>query len=152
MDRSAPREDITDSDDMNSLSYGAKHAVDPARYDITPTDVPEGIAMAGQEQQGGSKRPSRRAVLRSAAGAGAAGVAATALSGLGATAAAAEGRTDQHDRAADARAASTAESSEQVVVHVRDARSGQIDVFRGTGQVRLHDRDLARLLDRLSRG
>ena len=48
-------------------------------------------------------------------------------------------------------AADSAEDSEQFVVHVRDARTGQIDVFRGTGQIRLHDRDLARLLDRISR-
>ncbi len=41
-----------------------------------------------------------------------------------------------------------ADDSEQFVVHVRDARTGQIDVFRGNGQIRLHDRDLARLLDR----
>ena len=39
--------------------------------------------MPRQDRPDGSQRPSRRTVLRSAAGAGAAGVAVTALSGLG---------------------------------------------------------------------
>jgi hypothetical protein len=29
------------------------------------------------------------------------------------------------------------------VVHVRDARTGELDVFRGTSQFRLQDRELA---------
>jgi len=36
-------------------------------------------------------------------------------------------------------------------VHVLDARSGEIDVFRGTSQTRLHDRELAARLVRASR-
>lgn len=107
--------------------------------------------MAGQDHQDGVQQPSRRAVLRGAAGAGAAGVAATALSGLGAAPAyAAETTQDGHSRTAAA-AAGGAEETEQFVVHVRDAGTGQIDVFRGTEQVRLHDRDLARHLDKISR-
>ena len=105
--------------------------------------------MAGQEEPGGGKRPSRRAVLRGAAGAGAAGVAATALSGLEPAAVAAEGRAGRRD-AAGTHTAGPAEGSEQIVVHVSDASTGQIDVFRGTGQIRMHDRDLARRLHRLS--
>lgn len=107
--------------------------------------------MPRQDHSGGSQSPSRRMVLRSAAGAGAAGVAATALSSLGGPAYAAEARTDQEGRNADAHSASVAEDGEQFVVHVRDARTGQIDVFRGSSQIRLHDRNLARLLDRISR-
>jgi hypothetical protein len=53
---------------------------------------------------------------------------------------------------AGAIAADSRDASDQFVVHVRDARTGQMDVFRGTRQVRLQDRDLARLLDRVSRG
>jgi hypothetical protein len=98
--------------------------------------------MPGQEHEQGAERPSRRAVLRGAAGAGAAGVAATALSGLSAAQAA--------ETAQDSRAGGT-EEAEHLVVHVRDARTGQIDVYRGTDQVRLHDRDLARHLDKISR-
>jgi hypothetical protein len=30
-----------------------------------------------------------------------------------------------------------------IVVHVRNAKSGEIDVFSGTSQTRLHDKDLA---------
>jgi nitrous oxide reductase len=107
--------------------------------------------MPRQDRPDGSQRPSRRMVLRSAAGAGAAGVAATALSGLGGAAHAAEARTNREDRNDNAHAVDPADNSDQFVVHVRDARTGQIDVFRGNGQIRLHDRDLARLLDRLSR-
>jgi hypothetical protein len=93
--------------------------------------------------------PSRRAVLRTAAGAGAAAVAVTSLAGLGGPAPRTGGVAG--DVAAD-EGANSAAADEQLVVHVRDARTGQIDVFRGTRQVRLHDRELARLLDRVSRG
>jgi hypothetical protein len=107
--------------------------------------------MPGQDHADGAQRPSRRAVLRGAAGAGAAGVAATAFTSLGAASAyAAETTQDGHARTAGA-SAGAAEDTEQFVVHVRDARTGQIDVFRGADQVRLHDRDLARHLDRISR-
>jgi hypothetical protein len=98
----------------------------------------------------GSPPASRRAVLRAAAGAGAAGLAATALSGLGGSAMAATARSSgaaSHDAAADA----TAARSEQFVVHVKDARAGDIEVFRGSALIRVRDRDLARLLDRVSR-
>ncbi len=108
--------------------------------------------MSGQDHPGGSRRPSRRSVLRGAAGAGAAGVAATAWSGLGSAAHAAEVTPRREARGAGASAADSADTSEQFVVHVRDARTGEIDVFRGTGQIRVHDRDLARHLDRISRG
>jgi hypothetical protein len=103
--------------------------------------------MPRQDHPDGSQCPSRRTVLRGAAGAGAAGVAATAMSGLGSAAYAADTRTGTQ-RPADELAA---DNSEQFVVHVRDARTGQIDVFRGDRQTRLYDRDLAKLLDRRSR-
>jgi len=70
---------------------------------------------------------SRRSVLRGAAGAGAAGLAAGAL-----------GAAAGHGAAAQA---ATAEGP--LVVHVRDARTGDIEVFSGTSQTRLRDRDLA---------
>ena len=92
-------------------------------------------------------RLSRRSVLRGAAGAGAAGIAATALAGTAMPAfAAASGRAhDTKDGAKDT------DTSDQIVVHVRDARSGEIDVFRGTSQTRLRDRELAARLVRASR-
>ncbi|HXL19827.1 MAG TPA: hypothetical protein VN961_20110 [Streptosporangiaceae bacterium] len=93
--------------------------------------------------------PSRRSVLRVAAGAGAAGIAATALSGvvggMAAQASAPKGNGAEHG--APDRAAGT----DPLVVHVRDAAAGEIDVFRGTTQTRLHDRDLAARIVRASR-
>lgn len=90
---------------------------------------------------------SRRSILRGAAGAGAAGIAATALAGTAMPAFAAASRPahDTKDRANDT------DTSEQFVVHVRDARSGEIDVFRGTSQTRLRDPELAARLVRASR-
>jgi nitrous oxide reductase len=91
------------------------------------------------------QRLSRRSVLRGAAGAGVAGIAASTLAGAAVPALAAA-------RPPARRAgAQPADPADQVVVHVRDARSGEIDVFRGTSQTRLHDRDLAARLIRASR-
>jgi len=94
------------------------------------------------------RAPSRRAVLRGAAGAGAAGIAAATLGGVAAAPASAAARPQARDprTAPDAAAA-----DEGIVVHVRDAAAGQIDVFRGTTQTRLQDRDLAARLVRASR-
>lgn len=95
--------------------------------------------MPGKDQV---DAPSRRRVLAGAAGAGAAGVAATMLSGLGGAQAA------ERDHAAADEAESGADG--HVVAHVRNARTGEIDVFRGTSEVRLHDTDLAARIIRAS--
>jgi hypothetical protein len=98
--------------------------------------------------------PSRRAVLRGAAGVGAAGVAATALAGVAGQALAAPAKQARSAQAvpgdspaADSPAADS-QASEQIVVHVRDARTGRIDLYRGTGQAQVHDTDLAARLVR----
>src|SRR5215468_4358158 len=90
--------------------------------------------------------PSRRSVLRVAAGAGAAGIAATALSGV------VGGVAAQASALKGTRPLSPAEASgtDPLIVHVRDAAAGEIDLFRGTTQTRLHDRDLAARLVRAS--
>jgi nitrous oxide reductase len=82
---------------------------------------------------------SRRSLLQGAATAGAAGLAVTAMGAaapaLAATATASPPAADQahgHDTAAG-----------PIMVHVRDARSGDIEVFAGTSQTRLRDKDLA---------
>ncbi|MCF2534042.1 hypothetical protein [Yinghuangia soli] len=86
--------------------------------------------------------PSRRAMLRGTAAAGAAGLAATML-------------------AAPAHAAPAAQSpeiaepaprnAEPVVVHLRDAESGELDVFTGHEHRRVTDPALADALRRAAR-
>ena len=110
-------------DDLNSPAGGASEAAEP------------------------SQRLSRRSVLRGAAGAGAAGIAATAFVGMAGPALASTRPAAHH-----AEPELTAEeSTEQLVVHVRDARSGEIDIFRGTSRVKLHNRELAARIVRASR-
>ena len=93
---------------------------------------------------------SRRSLLQGAAAAGAAGLAVTAL-GAAVNPAAAAASTRAPARAA-ARAGAPApahaggepkDTGGPVVVHVRDAKSGDIEVFSGTSQTRLRDKDLA---------
>lgn len=73
---------------------------------------------------------SRRGVLKGAAGAGlvAAGAGAAVVVGGGPA-----GATSLQDGA----------GTESVVAHVRDVRTGAVDVFVGTRQVTIHDRELA---------
>jgi hypothetical protein len=90
---------------------------------------------------------SRRSLLKGAATVGVTGIATAVLAG-GALPAAASSRS-----AALARTAGTApaEGSEPVVVHVRDAATGEMDVFRGTTCTRVRDKDLAARLFRAAR-
>jgi hypothetical protein len=84
--------------------------------------------------------PSRRSVLRVAAGAGAAGIAASTLgSVVGGVAARASTMAGQHAGHAPGAAA----AAEPLVLHVRDAASGEIDIFHGTTLTRVRDKDLA---------
>jgi nitrous oxide reductase len=84
---------------------------------------------------------SRRSVIRGAATVGAAGFAATALGGALSPAAAAS------TRAASATGVTAGGDVKApagpIVVHVRNAKSGDIEVFSGTSQTRLRDKDLA---------
>ena len=84
---------------------------------------------------------SRRSLLQGAATAGAAGLAATAIGAVASPALAATGRSPAPDQAHD-QAPGRAPAG-PIMVHVRDARSGDIEVFAGTSQVRLRDQDLA---------
>jgi hypothetical protein len=92
---------------------------------------------------------SRRVMLRGAAGAGAAGIAATALSVV--TTPAAEAATTPARASSDHHGPAEGEAAETIVVHVRDAAAGEIDIYRGTTQIRLLDRELAARLVRASR-
>jgi hypothetical protein len=102
-------------------------------------------------------RLSRRSVLRGAAGAGAAGIAATAFTGMAGPALAATRPEPHHTEPHHTEPRHTEpqlsdeESAEQLVVRVRDARSGEIDIFRGTSHTTRHDRELAARLVRASR-
>jgi hypothetical protein len=81
---------------------------------------------------------SRRSVLRGAAGAGAVGLAAAA--GVGAVAAAARPGAPG---AAPAAPAAMPAHGQPVVVYLRDAATGELDVFTGTSQVRFRDPAIA---------
>jgi hypothetical protein len=86
-----------------------------------------------------ARRLSRRSLLHGAATASAAGIAATALSAGPAMAA-----TRQNAARQDGRGRHEApEVDGSIMVHVRDARSGDIEVFYGDGKTRLYDQDLA---------
>jgi len=82
-----------------------------------------------------SGRLSRRSMLRGAAAAGAAGLAVTAMGAAASPALAATSQPSAQD--------SPQSHAGPIVVHVRDAKSGDITVFSGTSEVRLHDTALA---------
>ena len=86
---------------------------------------------------------SRRSVIRGAATAGAAGLAVTALGGALSPAASASTRPAAGTGAAAPAGGDLKAPAGPIVVHVRNARSGDIEVFSGTSQTRLRDTDLA---------
>ena len=104
---------------------------------------------------------SRRAMLRTAAGASAAGlVAGGAFAALPAAAAVRPSRSQPSAERTGRSAASTAhdatahpgrEDDGPLVIHVRDARTGEMDIFAGTTRTRLRDPDLAARLAGASR-
>jgi hypothetical protein len=85
---------------------------------------------------------SRRSVIRGAATAGAAGLAVTALGGALSPAASAATRSPA-GAASSASADDAKAPAGPIVVHVRNTKSGDIEVFSGTSQTRLRDKDLA---------
>jgi hypothetical protein len=93
--------------------------------------------------QQGPHSVSRRSLLQGAAGAGAAGLAAATLGAavLGSTATPAQAATTPAQAA----------GSDPLVVHVRDLRTGDIELFSGTTKTRVRDRDLAARIARASR-
>jgi hypothetical protein len=82
------------------------------------------------------ERVSRRALLQGAAAAGAAGLAVTAI---GAPALAAARPRPEPEPGSSV----LGTAAGPIVVHVRNAASGDIEVFAGTSQARLRDKDLA---------
>jgi hypothetical protein len=103
---------------------------------------------------------SRRAMLRTAAGASAAGlVAGGAFAALPAAAAVRPSRSrpsaDRTGRSAstteDMAAHPDREDDGPLVIYVRDARTGEMDIFAGTTRTQLRDPELAARLARASR-
>ena len=97
--------------------------------------------MPSKDAKGASetgRRMSRRSMLQGAATAGAAGLAVTALGAAGTPAFAA---TSQ--RSAAERPLADSETAGPITVHVRDLKTGDIEVFEGTRETRLRDKDLA---------
>jgi hypothetical protein len=100
---------------------------------IHPDQPDDGSAEGARRPE-----PSRRSVLYGAAGLAGAGLAATAIAGtLAGPAAAAAPRAD------NGQAAKVATPAEPVIVHVRDLRTGEMDVFAGESTTRLRDPGLA---------
>ena len=93
-----------------------------------------------------AERMSRRSLLQGAAAAGAAGLAVTAFGAAMSPAAAAASTTSSAPAHGDLKASAGGDvkaPAGPVVVHVRNAKSGDIVVFSGTSQTRLRDKDLA---------
>ena len=101
---------------------------------------------SGPEPSGSpGRRLSRRSLLQGAATAGAAGLAVTTI-GAAASPAIAATRTPTQNATPEM---STAAGP--IMVHIRDAKSGDIEVFSGTSQTRLRDKDLAARIARAAR-
>jgi secreted PhoX family phosphatase len=90
-----------------------------------------------------AERMSRRSLLQGAAAAGAAGLAVTALGAAVSPAAAAASTTSSAPAAKAPASGDVKAPAGPVVVHVRNAASGDIEVFSGTSQTSLRDKDLA---------
>jgi hypothetical protein len=101
-----------------------------------PSHDAKGASAEPSESSG--RRLSRRSLLQGAATAGAAGLAATAMG----TAAAGPALAGTGPQAVPGRQNAPLPAG-PIMVHVRDARSGDIELFSGTSQTRLRDKDLA---------
>jgi hypothetical protein len=110
--------------------------------------------MSSQSHPAPTAGPSRRSVLRGAGAAGAVGIAAAvgagAASGVAAaTRPAADNRANPDNRATAGHSAGAAGAP--LVVYLRDAASGEFDVFAGTSRATMVDPDLAARLTRAVR-
>ena len=106
--------------------------------------------MSAQSHPEPTAGPSRRSVLRGAGAAGAVGIAAAVGVGAASGGAAAATRPAAHRTAAGAEHPADAAGA-PLVVYLRDAASGEFDVFAGTSRATIVDRDLAARLTRAVR-
>jgi hypothetical protein len=117
------------------MARASREACQPATERIVmPSQDAKRAADAGTP----ARRLTRRSLLQGAATAGAAGLAVTAMGAAAGPALAATSQSSAANQSRDHHA-----SSEPIVVHVRDAKSGDIEVFSGTSSTRLRDKDLA---------
>ena len=108
--------------------------------------MPSHDAMRAPDPVPADRRLSRRSLLRGSAVAGATRLAVTAMGAVAGPARADSRRPSATERSATDVASGRDEaalSDGPIVVHVRDAKSGDIEVFSGTSQTRLRDQDLA---------
>jgi hypothetical protein len=112
-----------------------------------PDQAPADQACPDQAPVHASPRVSRRSLLRGAAGAGAIGFAAAAG---GAAFAASAGPAAAPKAPSPKDVAAPGGPSEPLVVYLRDAKSGEFEIFNGTRQVKItNHRLVAQLLDGL---
>ena len=111
--------------------------------------------MSSQSHPEQAEGPSRRSMLRGAGAVGAVGLAAAV--GVGASSAAAAAATkpgpDNRTAAGDRGTAGVEHPADTapLVVYLRDAASGELDIFAGTDRTVVVDRDLAARLTRAAR-
>jgi hypothetical protein len=95
--------------------------------------------MSSQSHPEPTAGPSRRSMLRGAGAAGAVGLAAAVGVGAGSGVAAAATRPAADNRAAGAEHSAGA----PLVVYLRDAASGELDIFSGSSHTVIRDQALA---------
>ena len=98
--------------------------------------------MSAQSHPEPAEGPSRRSMLRGAGAVGAVGIAAAVGVGAAGGAAAAATRPAGH-RTAGGDAHPAVAVGAPLVVYLRDAASGELDVFAGTSRATIVDPDLA---------
>jgi hypothetical protein len=98
--------------------------------------------MSSQSHPEPTAGPSRRSMLRGAGAAGAVGLAAAVGVGAASGVAAAATRPAADNRAAGAEHSAGAAGA-PLVVYLRDAASGELDIFSGTSHTVIRDQALA---------
>ena len=99
--------------------------------------------MSAQSHPEPTAGPSRRSMLRGAGAAGAVGIAAAVGVGAASGVAAAATRPAADNRAAAGAEHSADAAGAPLVVYLRDAASGELDIFSGTSHTVIRDPALA---------
>ena len=95
--------------------------------------------MSAQSHPEPAEGPSRRSMLRGAGAVGAVGIAAAVGVGAASGAATAATRPAADNRAAGGAERSAGPAGAPLVVYLRDAASGELDIFSGTSHTVLRD-------------